>query len=305
MKAVWRSYEALYKHFCNKAKDTSLDGKERATFLGMAKKLENPIFIKNLGLMYDALKELSELSLALQKSDINLPTAHDKICRQVDVFLARKETDSTFYKEACLAVAQGTFKQVNVGACNGKEKEIHKGQFYQALADSISERLLTKSENELCSSVSVLDPSTWAEELSPEYGESKLQILCDKFSLLFGDVKSSYRDFKASGGKMKCNALQTLINRVNTIPVSTAECERGFTKMNIVCTPLRTRLTVLHLSSLMFISITGPPLALWEPLPYVKSWLASNRRDATCTQCPSKQDNLNPSAQKMSVWKCM
>ena len=55
----------------------------------------------------------------------------------------------------------------------------------------------------------------------------------------------------------------------------------GFSVMNDVCTPLRSLLAVPHLSALMFIKIVGPPLMAWNPLPYIKAWLAKDRRDAT------------------------
>ena len=100
--------------------------------------------------------------------------------------------------------------------------------------------------------------------------------------------------------------LKRLQNCIETIPVSTASCERGFSKMNIVSTALRTRLTVQHMSSLMFISINGPPLSMWQPLKYVKSWLALNHRIATYTQGPSKMAPSSleePSLQ--TLWKFM
>jgi len=90
VKAVWKSYEALYRHFRSKVDDATLDTKEKAKFARMTRKLENPNFIQNLGLMYDALEELSDLSLALQRADITLPAATKLITRQVEVFTARK-----------------------------------------------------------------------------------------------------------------------------------------------------------------------------------------------------------------------
>jgi len=66
-------------------------------------------------------------------------------------------------------------------------------------------------------------------------------------------------------------------NFVQTFPCSTAECERGFSLLNIICNDLRTRLTVEHISELMFIKINGPPLHLWKPEVYVKSWLVRHR----------------------------
>jgi len=239
--------------------------------------------------MHDALEDLSDLSLALQRSDITLPVAHKLISKQVEVFLSRRECDSYFYKEACQAVADGKFKDIVVSSGTGKEKEISKVQFYQALSDSMAARLLPESERALCSSVAVLDSSTWPFEMSPENGESDLRLLYEKFCMPYSELKMSFRCFRDSGGTVKSHTLQSLCNRVKTIPISTAECERGISKMNIVCSSLRSRLTVEHLSSLMFISLCGPPVRLWLPLTYVKSWLDSNHRDATSSQGPQKQ----------------
>src|SRR6218665_646489 len=99
-----------------------------------------------------------------------------------------------------------------------------------------------------------------------------LKLLCAKFGLSFSDLKFAYRDFKDSRGSIISNELLKLKSVINTIPVSTAACERGFSKMNIICSPLRTRLTVKHTSSLMFVSLSGPPVMLFEHLKYVKSW---------------------------------
>jgi len=78
------------------------------------------------------------------------------------------------------------------------------------------------------------------------------------------------------------------VNHVNSLPISTASYERGFSKMNAVSTATRTRLSVPHMSCLMFISLTWPPLDRFNPLPYVKKWHARHRRDASCTTCPER-----------------
>ena len=54
--------------------------------------------------------------------------------------------------------------------------------------------------------------------------------------------------------------------------------------MNIICSPLRNSLSVAHISSLIFISNVGPPVAQFVPTAYVKSWLAKGRRAAESTQ---------------------
>jgi hypothetical protein len=158
----------------DKSVDTQADSKDRAKFLGFAKKLESPVFVKNLGLMFDALEELSDLSLALQKSNITLSSAKKHISRQIEVFLARRDSDSFYYSEACNGVAKGVFKNVVLSSVASKEREINKGQFYQALANSMRARLMPESDKPLFDSVGALDSSTWpSESLPQEFGEKE------------------------------------------------------------------------------------------------------------------------------------
>uniref|UniRef100_A0A8C8SR57 Uncharacterized protein n=2 Tax=Pelusios castaneus TaxID=367368 RepID=A0A8C8SR57_9SAUR len=307
VRAVWQSYTALHSHFLKKSVDFSLEGKDKEKFAAMAQELENPVFVKNLGLMLDALEELADLSLALQKSDVTLSTASKLISRQVQVFIARRECDSEFYQEACEAIAAGCFKDVcvNMSLNAGKQIEISKYQFYQALADCMNARLLPDSEKRLSSAVEALDPSRFTTELSPEFGESDIKFLCSKFGIAFNEVKCAYQEYKDCQGAVMKPALQKLVNCVNTIPLNTAECERGFSKMNIICNSLRSRLTVKHMSSLMFISLCGPPFALWEPLKYVKSWLFLNPRPATSTQGRSRKIGVQDEGAMKSMWQTM
>ncbi|KAK5649442.1 hypothetical protein RI129_000471 [Pyrocoelia pectoralis] len=63
------------------------------------------------------------------------------------------------------------------------------------------------------------------------------------------------------------------INTVDTITVSTSECERGFSQMN---STQRASLLVKTVSSLLVIKFNGPPLNIFDPLKYVDSWLLKN-----------------------------
>src|SRR6218665_3878254 len=92
--------EIIMQHFVQKASDMSNDSKERSKFSGMAKQFESPVLLQNLGIMFDALEELSDLSLALQKADITLATANKLVSKQTEIFSARKETGSEYLSEA-------------------------------------------------------------------------------------------------------------------------------------------------------------------------------------------------------------
>ena len=88
---------------------------------------------------------------------------------------------------------------------------------------------------------------------------------------------SEFHDFLNVQGRRAPTNKAKLINYSKTIPVSSAECERGFSQMNLVATNLRNKLLVENISSLMFIKLTCPPLKNWNPSPYVITWLRKHR----------------------------
>src|SRR6218665_956087 len=73
--------------------------------------------------------------------------------------------------------------------------------------------------------------------------------------------------------------------------------------MNIICNPLLTRLTEKHTSSLMFVSLSGLPVMLFEPLKYVKSWLVLSRRSAVNSQRPRPKQDVVGTSKLKSLWK--
>jgi hypothetical protein len=64
---------------------------------GLLKKITSVEFVLDLGLMCDALQELSELSLELQKRNINLYSANNKIKRLAQVFEERRVYPGQYY----------------------------------------------------------------------------------------------------------------------------------------------------------------------------------------------------------------
>ena len=120
------------------------------------------------------------------------------ICRQIEVFVARKDTSGNYYAQACKAVQEGKFKTVEVTQVSesaGKEREICKAQFYQALTDSMTARLLPETESELSNAVEVLDPNSWPQEVTVEHGEVELRLLCDRFLVPVSEVKHEFMNF--------------------------------------------------------------------------------------------------------------
>ena len=85
---------------------------------------------------------------------------------------------------------------------------------------------------------------------------------------------------------------------VNTIAVSSAEAERGFSKMNIIYSDKRSRLLVENVNNLMTIDLLGLPLEDWDPTSSVKSWLRQNHSadDSRVKQKKLKICNENQAA---------
>ena len=98
--------------------------------------------------------------------------------------------------------------------------------------------------------------------MTVDYGEAELRFLCQRFHLPYVTVRDAYNDFKDSGGRQIPRNFKQLTKAVNrpTIPVSTAECERGFSAMNVDLSDLRSSLLIEHVSGLMYIKIHGPPI---------------------------------------------
>lgn len=78
-------------------------------------------------------------------------------------------------------------------------------------------------------------------------------------------------------GEINPDSLKHLQRAIDTIPCSSAQCERDFSLMNLICSETRSSLKVTHISNLMVISSNGPPLSRWQPEEYVKSWLLEHR----------------------------
>ena len=76
-----------------------------------------------------------------------------------------------------------------------------------------------------------------------------------------------------------------LQHALSTIPISSSECEWGFSQMNLIATPCRASLLTKIISSLLFVRLVGPPLKLFDPTKYVDSWILRGRRSAIDRHC--------------------
>jgi hypothetical protein len=97
-------------HFEEAKSDQTRDKKDRCNFEGVLKKITSVEFVLDLGLMCDALQELSELSLDLQHCDIDLYKADKKIKTLVKVLKERRENSGPYYDKSLAATKCLTFQ---------------------------------------------------------------------------------------------------------------------------------------------------------------------------------------------------
>ncbi len=151
-------------------------------FAGLANRLSSVTFVHNLAVMYNALEELSELSLLLQDRNTTLPRADTCLSRQVRVLKSMVYVYRR-HKE------QWSWSSVTLMHCSKKDYFLYSPP----------------------------------KELKP------------------------------------------LLQTINTLVVSTAECERGFSQMNILNNTVRSSLKLPSLWALLFIKCVGPPLEKFSP----------------------------------------
>lgn len=99
IRAIWQNYPALLKHFQIAATDRGRSSTEQVQFESLAIQLSSLTSCRNFALMHDILKELSSLSLSLQKNSIEIRSAHTQICLAHQGFVAMKSKKGPYEKE--------------------------------------------------------------------------------------------------------------------------------------------------------------------------------------------------------------
>lgn len=298
VQVIWKIFPGLY----NASNDTTKDKKTQSKYIGLYKKLGSPQFVLDLALMCDILKELSYLSNQLQSHTITLLQADQFIKRTIRVIESFKTKDREHVLEAKEAQIIMLFKTINL-TNNQKLICINPNQFITNACNNLHSRLLDNNENDtlILNNIQILNKNTWPIGVDIKHGESEIQQLARRFLLNTSVLVQGMRHFIHTNTMNE--EIQELNILIKTLPVSTAECERGFSLMNIICSDLRSKLTTKNISNLMFINVNGPPLNIWNPTKYVGSWLLQHR--SANDNRSRKVEPLEGSMEKKSLWNIL
>ena len=67
--------------------------------------------------------------------------------------------------------------------------------------------------------------------------------------------------------------IRAAVEKTLSLPVATADVERGFSILDHVRYDRRSRLTPSNLRDIMFLRINGPPLEQFDAIRYAKAWI--------------------------------
>jgi hypothetical protein len=140
VKAVWDGYSAL-THFSVAKENKFRESRERAKYEGLYKHFTSFLFVTNLGIIHDALTELSELSLSLQRQDMTLSDANTHIKRTIKVLESMCDFPGEYVKESSKVIADKQFKSIELQSYS-KVTQINQSQFLRSLVSNLSNRLI-------------------------------------------------------------------------------------------------------------------------------------------------------------------
>ena len=89
---------------------------------------------------------------------------------------------------------------------------------------------------------------------------------------------------------------------LNTITISSSECERGFSQMNPILNSTRSSLLVQTMSAMMFIRMVGPPLTQFNPKKYMESWLLRGHFAVDTKSKKQAREEEDTSENMLKVW---
>ena len=286
--------EALRRSLSSVLVSLDREASERSnpTASGLLKFMKQFFFVAALSLFADVLPHLAKLSRTLQSSSLDFSILQPVVESCITNVEKQTQSPGKHFSELddLLASLNEAGHSINVEG-NVKERfdEQVRKPYLAKLIENMNKRFQAIG---VVSAFSIFNPSELPLMQSEvaHYGETELNILLSQYTdgplqLNCDDTLSEWKEFRdflsqqrtslktikdlsefflvSTDRKQLFPIMAELIARGLTIPVATADCERGFSAMNRIKTSPRNRLKTKTLEQLMFISIEGPALELF------------------------------------------
>lgn len=245
------------------------------------------------------------MSKQLQDRSTALINSQKHVNRTIRVLDSFKNVKGEHMSEVLKIEDTMMFKNIQL-FLNTKIIRINQSQFLTSLINNLKSRLLENEQDDMIiQDMQIMDISNWPENIDIRFGETEVKRLCKRFMLNQENAINGIRQLIHDPTVLPKDIMPEFDNFYKTFPVSTAECERGFSLMNNICTKLRARLTMKNISNLMFVNINGPPLEKWDPKDYVKSWMVNHRSAEDTRTKLCRPATIVNSENKSNLWKIL
>ena len=107
----------------------------------------------------------------------------------------------------------------------------------------------------------VLDSDEWPSDVLQRalYGEAEVAKLCKEVRLSSEAAVDVLADYSVYKNTMKIGRhISDFMTKIAIYPISSADCERGFSVMNLQHSDVRNRLQTETVSSILTVAINGP-----------------------------------------------
>ena len=276
-----------------------------AQVLGLSKFICTYQFVASVYMMSDILPILSHLSKLFQKKNLDFSLIQPLVKSTVTQLETLKSVPGAFFQQVD-GVISIQLKDFDI---RSSSKDNFKHNVYNKYLENLCKHVEDRFPDAgLLESFSVFDSSTWPEEYLPGDGEEHIEELIKHYQPVvehqatlaewktFVNAVQAKADLKGKDSRELLTALvqQTSLQHIFpnlhklavialVIPMSSADCERGFSALKRIKTRLRNRLSNRILNHLLTISIEGPKLEEFDFERAADIWGAQKNRRITVT----------------------
>ena len=306
LESVYRSWQALVAYFesCERSKDPKASG--------LFKQVTQFKFVAFTWCLMDIIPITTHMNLVFQKEDLDISLVRTVIRSGIEQLEELKSdiTKGHYHSELTeLLQAEGKDKAYLKGQLivnvSKQEKLVHSCmiEFISNLISNMKDRFPDEDVSVLSAFhvLAMRDISFIPRTDLPKYGEDKLQVLCNHYSPQFIDAAETKKEFRllvplvldqkyprdkfqvlwqiiAANHHDSFPNLLKLAQVALILPVHTAQCERGFSTQNLIKSAHRNRLQEKSLNELMMISLEGPSVREYNPMPALHEWRTKKNR---------------------------
>ena len=274
--------------------------------LGLATLVKNHILVATLLFMSDFLAQLDKLSLVFQECEIDLSRVQPLITSCIRTIEGMKDVPGPALQSLQTVLAELANNDIVI--VTGENADTH---FHDNIQVKYCEALVSNLQNRfpdlpVISAFSVFDPALLTSD--PTCGYDKLETLCNHYKFDVIECEQEWIGFREiirennmacttiMNELLKCSyslaypLLAELASCALSLPVSNAECERGFSALKRTKTILRNRLSTKSLNAILHITLNGPGRHNFDFQRAIDKWGKLRNRRLTVTVTPSSTE---------------